>query len=114
MAADQLRALGIVQRPAGPQEWAQLLISGTDGTFKAAHRWEGFCGHKGTPDEAVYDHKGKGKKLLQGKPEFNVKGMKQFPLNGGGQHSPEVACPICGQQVVARSKIDRRLPKTEA
>lgn len=101
MAADHLRALGITARPNSPRAWADAMISGNGETFKAATKWEGFCNHKGT-DKEVKDSK-------QG---FNVKGASKFPKNGNGEPASEMECPVCKGTVRARTRIDRRIPKS--
>lgn len=100
MAADQLRALGIQARPSSPREWADAIISGNGETFKGAVTWDGYCGHKGTPQEVTDSKKG-----------FSVKGARKFPLNGDGKPAEEMECPVCQQTIRARSKINRRIPK---
>jgi hypothetical protein len=113
MAADQLRAYGIQARPASPREWADVLMAAASNgdTFKAATRWEGYCGHKGSQHESKYEGAGKARHLVSGDPATELRGERKFPVNGGGEHVPEAPCGVCGQAIQARSKIDRRLPK---
>lgn len=99
MAADHLRALGNTDRPRNPQEWGKAILSGDGQSFKAATKWDGFCKHKGTPQE------------VENKDGFTVRGEKKFPTDASGQRVPEMECPVCKQTIIVREKIDRRLPK---
>ena len=99
MMKDHLRALGDRATYRTHQEYAQALEAAEGKTFKAQVTWEGGCAHKDTPHECDWsDAK-----------VFRVKGARNFPANGSGKPSETIACPTCGQDVVARARINRRI-----
>lgn len=106
-AADQLRAFGITTRPQSAREYGELMKSQEGQTFRANLRWEARCTHKDTEFQSKFD----GKLLTGGKAPFEKKGEKNFPLNGSG-HNPNVTCDVCGKEVGANSKINRRIAKS--
>lgn len=117
MAADQLRAIGVAERPSSPRQWGEQLLNvksfcDAGNMWQGAIKWDGYCGHKGTEHETKMENG----KLVGGKEAFTVKGMKKFPqegaANGSGPHYADtMPCPTCKQEVRARAKVDRRIPK---
>lgn len=99
MMKDHLRAIGDRNTYRSHTEYATALEAAEGKPFKAEVSWEGFCGHKDTP-QAVADSK-------QG---FTVKGARNFPPNGNGGHAESIKCPVCQQEVRARARINRRIP----
>lgn len=121
MAADQLRAAGITARPRSPREWGEQVLSikswCDQGNFwQGVVKWDGYCSHKDTQFETQVD--GNKKPLAQQTAPhalpFSPRGASQFPAvgtNGSQQHQPVMPCPVCGQEVQARAKLSRRIPK---
>lgn len=98
MMKDQLRAIGDHATYRTHQEYATALEAGEGKPFKAEVQWEGGCAHVGTPQEVAWtDTK-----------VFRVKYAKNFS-NGSGKPADSIPCPTCGQEVVARAKINRRI-----
>ncbi len=123
MGADMLRAVGVTQRPSSPREWGEQLLAVKSycdqGNFwDGVVKWDGYCAHKETAFETQMD--AGGKKPLPQQPEghkqpIQLKGAKNWPLEGanGQEHrASEVPCSVCGQQIQARARIDRRIPKS--
>lgn len=94
MMKDQLRAIGDRAAYRTHTEYAGALAAGEGKPFKAAVGWEGFCGHKGTPQE-----------IAQGDyaNATTLRGAKSFP-NGA-----DVTCPKCQQAIRPRARITRRI-----
>lgn len=132
MGADQLRAIGVTQRPSSPREWGEQLLAvksfcDQGNTWDGVIKWDGFCGHNKTPFETVYNppRQADGKLLPGAKPlpvqpeghkaAVQLKGAKNWPVEGtnGTEHrAVEVPCPVCTQPIQARAKIDRRIPRS--
>jgi hypothetical protein len=122
MAADMLRAAGIMERPSSPREWGELITSikslGDQGEYwRGTLQWDGYCAHKGTDKETQFNE---WKKPLTPQPSghfapFTPRGMKKWPVasgsNGETKHAYVMKCPTCGEDVTARAKISRRIPK---
>lgn len=102
---DQLRAIGDRNTYRSHAEYAQALEAGEGKPFKAQVQWEAGCAHKDTPQETDWNDKRDPKEGGV----FRVKGMRNFPVNGGGRPSESVKCPVCGQDAVARARINRRI-----
>lgn len=132
MAADMLRAVGTTTRPSSPREWGENLIAvkswcDAGNLWDGVMKWDGYCSHNDTPFETQFDHPknsdGKrpaGSKPLPVQPEghkapVQLRGAKNWPMEGtnGSEHrATEVPCSVCGTPIQARSKIDRRIPKS--
>lgn len=93
MMKDHLRALGDRSTYRSHGEYAEAIAAGEGKPFQAAVTWEGYCGHKGTPQE-----------VQNSKDGYSVKGAKNFP-NGA-----DIICPKCQQSIRPRAKITRRIP----
>jgi len=98
MMKDHLRALGDRNTYRSHPEYAQALEAGEGKPFKAEIQWEGGCAHKDTPQEVDWSSKD----------VFRVRGARNF-VNGSGKPSETIPCPKCGQEVVARARINRRI-----
>lgn len=98
--ADQIRALGIVERPRTAEDYAKAIESGVGQTWKGQIQWEAGCNHAGTEHEVDWK---------DGK-VFRLKGMKKFPALPNGGHADTTTCPTCGTEVRARERISRRIP----
>lgn len=99
MMKDQLRALGDHATYRTHAEYAAAIEAGEGKPFKAAVQWEAGCNHKDTEHECDWtDAK-----------VFRVRGARNFPMNGAGKPSETVKCPTCGQDAVARARINRRI-----
>jgi hypothetical protein len=92
MMKDHLRALGDRNTYRTHTEYATAVAAGEGKPFQAQVGWEGYCGHKGTPQEVTDSKQG-----------FTVKGAKNFP-NGA-----DITCPVCKQGVRPRARITRRI-----
>ena len=98
MMKDQLRAIGDHSTYRTHQEYATALEAAEGKAFKAEVQWEGGCAHVGTEHEVAW---------TDGK-VFRVRYAKNFS-NGSGKPADSIPCPTCGQNVVARAKINRRI-----
>lgn len=94
MMADHLRALGDRTRYRSHEEYAGAVAAGEGKSFKAAIKWDGYCGHKDTEFAADGTNPKDG---------TSVKGAKNFDQNG------EAKCGVCGGTIRARARIDRRI-----
>lgn len=125
MAADMLRAVGDTSRPASPRQWGEAILAikawCDQGNFwSGADDWDGYCDHKDTDKESLKDA---GKKVLPAAQQtpphqmpYSTKGMKSWPQLAGvnGQaptHEAVKPCPACGNDVQARARITRRIPR---
>jgi hypothetical protein len=125
MAADMLRAAGITTRPNSPREWGEAILSikawcDQGNTWVGAVDWEGYCSHKDTEKETLVDQFKKPLAAAQQIPPhrlpYSTKGMKSWPqvagVNGAAPtHEAVKPCPTCGNDVPARAKIVRRIPR---
>lgn len=125
MAADQLRACGITDRPTSPRQWGEAIMSiktwcEQGNTWDGQVQWDGYCGHKDTPQAPVLGPDNKTPLPQQTPPHalpYSCKGMKSWPAeassNGAvAQHQAVKPCPSCGSDVAARAKISRRIPRS--
>lgn len=98
---DQCRAIGDTNRYRTTGEFITAIQAGEGKPFKAKLTWEGYCGHKNTPQEVADSKQG-----------FTVKGARNFPplANGSSGHMDSMPCPICGQDIRARERVNLRLP----
>lgn len=97
MMTDFLRATGNTSRPRTHDEYAQAIETSLGRPWKGQVQWEAYCNHKDT--------------LEATKDAWSLKGMGNFEAIGtSGQRNPAKSCPICGKEVTARSKINRRIP----
>jgi len=99
MMKDHLRALGDRATYRTHAEYAQAIEAAEGKSFKAQVTWEGGCNHDGTEHACDWSDQN----------VFRVKGMRNFPSNGNGKPSETIACAKCGQEVVARARISRRI-----
>lgn len=121
MAADMLRACGITERPRSPREWGEQITSikswcDQGNTWNGVVQWEGYCSHKDT----IYETQLDGNKKPLEKQEAphalptNLRGMAKWKVgatNGSEPHyNATTPCPVCKQDIQARSKISRRVP----
>lgn len=126
MAADMLRAAGITERPTSPRQWGEQILSikamcDQGQTWAGAVGWDGYCDHKDTPKAALKDANNKVLPAAQQTPPHaapvSLKGMKQWKVSGTNTNGAEptynatVACAVCGNDIQARAKIARRIPK---
>ena len=99
MMKDHLRALGDRNTYRTHTEYASAIEAGEGKPFKAQVQWEAGCNHDGTDQACEWsDDK-----------VFRVRGARNFPQNGSGKPSETIKCPTCGQEVVARARINRRI-----
>lgn len=102
MAADHVRALyGPAERPAckSHADYAAAIEQGEGRTFKAEVQWEAGCNHADTPQAVEWGDQA----------VVRVRGERSFPQNGAGVRSAELPCKTCGQTMIARSRINRRI-----
>lgn len=96
MMQDHIRsvyATGAPERSARTRAERASAVEAAEGkAFKAVVKWEGYCGHKDTPQEVANSKDG-----------VVIKGERNFP---GGQ---DVACRVCGKAIRPRARIDRRI-----
>lgn len=122
MAADQLRACGVTERPNSPREWGEAILATKawcdQGNFwQGVVQWDGYCNHKDTQFETQVDQF---KKPLatQTAPHampFAPRGMKKWPssqVDGVAHYDHVMPCPTCEKDVAARARVNRRIPKS--
>lgn len=137
MAADMIRAVGMTDtlgRAPSPRAWGETVLSIKNwcdqGNFWAgAIQWDGYCAHNDTAKETVFDQQkgGDGRRPAGSKPlatqpqghmaPVSLKGMKNWKVVGSGvngteaHYSATTPCPVCGNEIQARAKISRRIPR---